>query len=209
MTYGSRNSNFKHGQKGTRLYTIWRGMKARCDNPNEAAYSNYGGRGIHVCDEWRDDFLSFSNWAKNNGYQEHLTIDRIDVNGNYCPDNCRWATRKQQENNKRNNVYITIGDKTQSLAEWCEETGINYQTAHTRIRQGWEHSEAVLKKSGRFNAKSAIWLTHNGETKPLPEFAKEYGLKADTLRSRIQRLKWSTERALTTPTEKGLSNDRV
>ena len=82
-------------------------------------YKDYGGRGITVCDEWKHDFKNFYNWAMDNGYKEGLTIDRIDVNGNYTPDNCRWATLKQQGNNKRNTVYLTYEGKTRSLSEWA------------------------------------------------------------------------------------------
>lgn len=115
------HNNYKFGCRNNRLYHIWRGMKARCYNPNSPSYKYYGGRGIEVCDEWKNDFSSFQTWAMNNGYADDLSIDRIDFNGNYCSDNCRWETSTSQNNNKRNNVYLTLGDRTQTLAQWCRE----------------------------------------------------------------------------------------
>lgn len=94
--------NMRHGQKKTRLYSIYHNMIQRCKNSNRNDYNRYGGRGITVCQEWLDDFINFYNWAINSGYNEELTIDRIDVNGNYEPNNCRWATWEVQRLNKRN-----------------------------------------------------------------------------------------------------------
>ena len=111
-------SNMKHGKIGTRLYTIWRDMKIRCTCKNSKDYKNYGGRGIVVCDEWLDNFQAFYDWSMNNGYDDSLTIDRIDVNGNYEPFNCRWATWKQQARNKRNNCFVKdCLNKTMSLKD--------------------------------------------------------------------------------------------
>lgn len=90
-----------HGEKNSRLYHIWRGMKQRCNNPNNKDYPKYGGRGIRICKDWKDDFCTFRNWAVNNGYAPDLTIDRINNDGNYEPSNCRWATSTQQNSNRR------------------------------------------------------------------------------------------------------------
>ena len=92
----------KHGMRNTRLYSIWHGMKERCYNTKHKFYKHYGGRGIKVCEEWKNDFQTFADWALSHGYADNLTIDRIDVNGNYEPSNCQWATNAEQQRNKRN-----------------------------------------------------------------------------------------------------------
>lgn len=132
------------GSSKTRLYRIYKGMKGRIFNPNNKSFPNYGGRGITICDEWLNDYKEFERWAMDNGYQEGLTIDRIDVNGNYCPQNCRWIDRKGQSNNKRNNHQITIDGCTKTLSQWSEISGVHYYTIFDRISHGWTAKEAVF-----------------------------------------------------------------
>ena len=130
-----------------RLYVIWTNMRERCSNPNNDAYDNYGGRGITVCDEWNIDFTEFKQWAISNGYNEDSnsqTIDRIDVNRGYSPDNCRWISRKEQANNKRNSRYVTYEGKRVNIAELSEITGVPYFLLYKRIViRGWDVVRAV------------------------------------------------------------------
>lgn len=135
--------NTTHGMTNTRLHTIWAGMKNRCTNSKDYNYRNYGARGIKVCNEWSNSFLSFYNWALNNGYSGNLTIDRINNNGNYEPSNCKWSTDKEQSNNKRTNLYITYNGITQTAKQWSEELGINYNTIRTRYHKGWPASNIL------------------------------------------------------------------
>ena len=117
----------------TRLYKIWRTMKTRCLNPSFAKYKDYGGRGIKICDDWVDNYSAFKEWAINNGYADNLSIDRIDNNGNYEPNNCKWSTGKEQCRNRRTNHLITYNGKTQCLTDWAEELGINRMVLFARI----------------------------------------------------------------------------
>lgn len=132
-----------HGGRGSRLYRIWTGVKTRCFNPADHTYARYGARGITVCDEWRDSFEAFRDWALANGYRDDLTLDRKDNNGPYSPENCRWATTKAQENNRRNNRLITYNGKTQTLSQWAEEKGIHRGTIQWRLNHGWEVEKAL------------------------------------------------------------------
>lgn len=123
----------KYNKTNIKLYDVWQHIKQRCYNNNNQAYPNYGGRGIEVCKEWLDDFMTFYDWSINNGYKEGLTIDRIDVNGNYEPSNCRWVDRKIQARNRRNNRNITINGETHCLKDWCKILNLNYNTVSSRL----------------------------------------------------------------------------
>lgn len=143
---GCRQGNNKHGKCKTRIYHIYRGIKSRCYDKNCNGYKNYGGRGITVCDEWLNDFMNFYNWSMDNGYDDTLSIDRIDVNGNYEPSNCRWADLKVQANNKRNNVYLTYNGKTQTISQWAEELGIDCKMVQKRHHRRWSDKECLFGK---------------------------------------------------------------
>lgn len=132
------------GKKASRIYRIWLGMKDRCNNKNDHAYYCYGGRGISVCKEWDESYLSFKNWSMSNGYKGNLSIDRIDCDGNYCPENCRWANNKQQSRNRRNSHMLTYNGETKTISEWSEITGIKYHTLKQRINKyGFTVEEAL------------------------------------------------------------------
>lgn len=137
----------KHGQYGTTLYRRWNMMLQRCCNKKHKEYHNYGGRGIAVCDEWQADFTNFYDWAINNDYQPNLTIDRIDVNGNYEPSNCRWITNKEQQNNRRDNVNITFNNITKTIAEWSEILNIKYGTLYNRYNNDYNITEMLTKRT--------------------------------------------------------------
>lgn len=145
--------NTRHNGYGTRLYGIYYKMKARCYNPNYPERKYYGARGILICDYWlgAHGFEHFREWSELNGYSDSKSIDRIDVNKGYSPENCRWATPKEQSCNKRNNIFITMNGKTQCLHEWCEELKFPYGTVLARIRSGWSIEEAFSKniRNGR------------------------------------------------------------
>ena len=123
----------KHSGRHSRLYGIWSGMKNRCYNQNCQDYPQYGGRGIKLCEAWMNDFESFRQWAYSNGYKDTLSIDRIDVNGDYKPENCRWATPAIQSNNRTNTIFVEAFGKQQSLSDWAKEYGIKYHTLYARI----------------------------------------------------------------------------
>jgi hypothetical protein len=117
------NESPSNGKSATRLYRIWTGMRNRCNNVRNKNYNDYGGRGITVCDEW-NEYLNFKKWSMENGYKDDLSIDRINNDKGYSPNNCRWVSRTRQMNNTRHNSLITINNITRSVIEWCRELNI-------------------------------------------------------------------------------------
>lgn len=134
-----------HRGTHTRLHEIWHGMKQRCNNPRSKDAHNYSERGIYVCDEWNESFESFRDWANANGYADNLTLDRIDVNGPYSPENCRWATVKEQSRNTRVNHLLRFNGSEKTMAEWSDITGIPYFTLANRIYHGWTVERALTQ----------------------------------------------------------------
>ena len=127
----------KHGLRGTRLYSVWHGMKCRCNNKSHVAYWRYGGRGVQVCQQWQR-FEAFAEWALENGYSDDLTIDRIDVNGNYCPENCRWATYEEQENNRRDTIKYDVCGERLTIAQISRKYNIPPSTISYRQKKGMD-----------------------------------------------------------------------
>lgn len=146
--------NKTHGMKDTKLYAVWSTMRERCRNPNRKDWKRYGGRGITVCEEWQRNFIPFYNWAMANGYKEGLSIDRVDVNGNYEPKNCKWSTPKEQSNNRRSNRFIEFNGKTQTLMQWAEEYRISEDTLSGRLKSGWPIGKALTFPAKKGNNKA-------------------------------------------------------
>lgn len=146
----SRDRCTKHGLslgadgRPTRLFLAWVSMRRRCtDRNSEPDYGRYGGRGIRVCDEWREDFEAFHKWATTSGYADNLTLDRIDNNCGYSPDNCRWVSRGIQNNNRRSNRLVTFRGETKTLADWARELNMCPSTLGKRLRAAWPIAEAL------------------------------------------------------------------
>lgn len=148
----------KHGMTSTKLYGIWNAAKNRCTNTKAKSYKDYGARGIQICEEWKES-SNFFEWALANGYKDGLEIDRIDVNGNYEPSNCRWVTKEQNANNKRNNKYIEYNGETRTLAEWSRYFDVNYKNLSRNLIKGYSLDEAVkrIKSGERTHIGSKNW----------------------------------------------------
>lgn len=136
----SREAKITHGGCHERLYMVWQNMKNRCYRENIKSYKDYGARGIKVCDEWRSDYSAFKSWAENNGYDENApygkcTLDRIDVNGDYSPSNCRWVDAETQANNRRHNRKVIYCGEEYTLAELARHLGVKYGTVRDRVNK--------------------------------------------------------------------------
>lgn len=170
----------KHNLSSSRLYRIWAGMKDRCTNVHSPIYKYYGKRGICICEEW-GDFINFFRWAVQNGYSDSLSIDRINVNGNYSPENCRWVTQKEQTNNTRRNCFIEINKESKTIAQWSEELDINYHQLYDiyKTKDAFKNTEEVEKLLPKTRRKPVVcegaifpWAT---------DCAEHYGVKTGTL----------------------------
>lgn len=133
----------KHGLCGTKLYNVWLTMKQRCYNPSDKHYKWYGAKGVKVCEEWLNDPAEFVSWCENNGYREGLTIDRINSEGDYSPDNCRFITMSAQQRNRSSNKRIEYNGETMSVQEWAEKLHIKPSTLRARFNKGWSIERAL------------------------------------------------------------------
>lgn len=135
--------NKKHGESNTPLYRMWTSMIYRCDNPKYIAYKYYGARGIRVCDEWHD-YETFKKWVNETKTDDSYTIERIDVNGDYGPDNCKWIPMSEQANNRRSNIVIDYNGEEHTLMQWCKKLNLNYKNVHNRMyKLGWSFEKAI------------------------------------------------------------------
>lgn len=177
-----------------KLYNVWYTMNSRCYRKNCIAYKNYGARGITICREWKSNFDNFYNWAINNGYSENLSIDRIDNNKGYSPENCRWVDRKVQANNQRSNCLITYNGKTQTMKQWADELGINYSRLRSRLNT---YNLSVDKAFKKVNLHELL-INYKGKKQNLKNWCDELELNYGSIKSRIQR-GWNPIKALETP----------
>lgn len=178
--------NYKHGDTHTKLYGVWYAMKQRCYYDKSVNYKYYGGRGIEVCEEWRDNYSTFKRWAINNGYKNDLTLDRIDVNGDYTPENCRWVDLITQANNKRNNIFFTYNNKTQTIKQWARELGISYKTVTTRMYRGYPLDEC-LGLTNHIDKRKGILYEVNNVIGTISYLSKYYDVNVGTVRGRLRR----------------------
>ena len=164
-----------HGKSHTPLYNVWYAIKQRCYYVNNISYPNYGGRGIIMCDEWKNDFIAFYDWSMLNGYKKGLQIDRINVNGNYTPANCRWVSNYVNANNKRNNINFTYDGKTMTLKEWCRYLNVSYKTCTTRYYRGHTIEECLnlvpLKDKRNKPSHNAILYMYDHKTYSIKQLA--------------------------------------
>lgn len=203
----------------TRLVYIHSAMKRRCYSPECKDYKNYGGRGITVCSEWLSTekiaikdtnlhnctkgFIAFKEWALSNGYIEGLTLDRIDNNKGYSPDNCRWITRKEQNINKRSNHIISYKGQKHTISEWAEIYGISYSKLLDRINKNGLSLEEAISCKGNKNERL---LTYKGKTQSMVTWSSELSIPYTVLRARLNRSHWTVKEAFETPYEKGKHN---
>lgn len=196
---------------GTRLNKIFTGMKQRCYNKKNKYYKDYGGRGITICKEWLDDtvivvdghfgskgWFAFKEFSLSNGYASNLSIDRIDNNKGYSPENCRWVNAKVQSNNKRNSVIIEYKGNKKTLAQWAEYLGMPYETLKNRYYKYGHNGDLICSKtrvkSDERKISQKLIITYKGKTQKLSEWCRELNLNYPKSRARIFVLGWDIKK---------------
>lgn len=186
-----------HGMSKTAIYRTWRCMLSRCYYVKDKCYNIYGGRGVVVCNRWKDSFENFYADMGDRPSNRH-SLDRIDSNGNYCPENCRWATPIEQANNRRNTIRVCIDGVSKSLVDWAEFYGTRLDTIITRIHRGWPLEEAVCGRSRKKRSCHTNRYLVNDEYLSVVEASNRYDMPPQTVRERLNR-GWTIQDALTTP----------
>lgn len=183
-------------RKRNYIWVTWYNMKQRCYSPKTKNYKHYGGKGVTVCDEWLEDYHNFEKWALEHGWERGLTIDRIDTNGNYCPENCRIVDYIVQSNNKTTNRIETFNGDTDTVANLCRKYNRNYGRVLLRLKYGYSIEESMSLEP--LQKRNSHFLEYNGERKTIAEWSRELGFKKSIIGERLKR-GWSVEKALTTP----------
>lgn len=191
-----------HGLCDAPEYAVWKAAKNRCHNPKSQGFARYGERGIRMCDQWRNNFAMFIADMGRRPSPNH-SLERKDNNGPYSPENCIWATLAEQSVNKRSNARITFRGETLTKSQWAARVGISTRALDERLRLGWPLEEALTKRPDRSgNRHDSKRYSMNGETLPLPQWARRIGINTCSLRERLDR-GWPIERALTAPRTRG------
>ena len=191
----------RHGMRHTQIYGVWAGIKDRTNPNSKSCKNNYKKLKIGMCDEWKNSFMAFYEWSMDNGYKEEklpngknkYSIDRIDCFGDYCPENCRWATNEQQANNTTTNKMIEYNGKTQTLAEWCRELNLNYSLVNQRLFMGFDIERAFTESNDKRN-----YYEYKGEKLNINEISKRTGLTVTNVWNRINR-GWDINRIMEQP----------
>lgn len=186
ITHGASSKNSEHAN----IYSRWRGIITRCYNKNDRTYKNYGGRGVEMCEEWKESFESFRDWALENGYKKELSIDRIDNNKGYNPDNCRWVNHTVQGNNRRTNIYVVLNGQRKTLKQWCEHLGCNYTMANKRYRRGVRGYQLFSSaKRQPYTEEEELYLIKNWGIKTDEEISEFLGRTESSVRSKANNMK--------------------
>ncbi len=153
LEYSAQNPGARrtHGATGKKIYWAYQHMMERCYSPQSERFISYGARGICVCDEWKNNPKAFVDWSLSNGFEEDLTLDRINVNGDYCPENCRWVSWDVQANNKRSSVYVNVRGEKLTLAQVAQKYGLRKGTVWWRHHHGWEDEDLIKPLRGNYS----------------------------------------------------------